>query len=134
MAGFHIGARGKAAGRVVRCSAKRGACKLMGADGEPTPHFSSLAEGEAFLASRDSAQRGGFTGPADSECESAAPGGGVGGGLLSVEAEMVHSCACCDPVDGPHECGECTGDDECNCEDCGCFERNYSQWEDDYWD
>ena len=101
VAGFHIGARGKAAGRVVRCSAKKGACKLMGADGAPTPHFASLAEGEAFLAEQEAAQRGGFTGPADSECESAAPGGGVGGGLLSVEAEMVHSCACCDPVDGP---------------------------------
>ena len=59
--GFHIGARGKAAGRVVRCSAKKGACKLMGADGEPTPHFSSLAEGEAFLAEQESAKRGGFT-------------------------------------------------------------------------
>lgn len=33
----------------------------MGADGEPTPHFGSLAEGEAFLAERDAAQRGGFT-------------------------------------------------------------------------
>lgn len=46
---------------VARCSAKEGACKLMGADGEPTPHFGSLAEGEAFLAERDAAQRGGFT-------------------------------------------------------------------------
>lgn len=61
MAGFHVGVRGKAAGRVVRCSAKAGACKLMGADGAPTPHFGSLAEGEAFLADRDAASRGGFT-------------------------------------------------------------------------
>ena len=61
MAGFHVGVRGKAAGRVVRCSAKAGVCKLMGADGEPTPHFASLAEGEAFLADRDAASRGGFT-------------------------------------------------------------------------
>lgn len=61
MAGFHVGVRGKAAGRVVRCSAKDGACKLMGADGAPTPHFGSLAEGEAFLADRDAASRGGFT-------------------------------------------------------------------------
>ena len=59
--GFHVGVRGKAAGRVVRCSAKAGACKLMGADGRPTPHFASLADGEAFLAERDAAQRGGFT-------------------------------------------------------------------------
>ena len=59
--GFHVGVRGKAAGRVVRCSAKAGACRLVGADGEPTPHFASVAEGEAFLASRDSAARGGFT-------------------------------------------------------------------------
>ena len=61
MAGFHVGVRGKAAGRVVRCSAKAGACKLMGADGAPTPHFASPAEGEAFLADRDAASRGGFT-------------------------------------------------------------------------
>lgn len=59
--GFHVGVRGKAAGRVVRCSAKAGTCKLMGADGAPTPHFGSLAEGEAFLAERDAASRGGFT-------------------------------------------------------------------------
>ena len=61
MAGFHVGVRGKAAGRVVRCSAKAGGCRLVGADGELTPHFSSLAEGEAFLAERDSRARGGFT-------------------------------------------------------------------------
>lgn len=62
MAGFHVGVRGKAAGRVVRCSAKAGACRLVGADGELTPHFASVAEGEAFLAERDAASRGGFTG------------------------------------------------------------------------
>ena len=61
MAGFHVGVRGKAAGRVVRCSAKAGACRLVGADGEPTPHFASLAEGERFLAEQEAAQRGGFT-------------------------------------------------------------------------
>ena len=33
----------------------------MGADGRPTPHFASLADGEVFLAERDAAQRGGFT-------------------------------------------------------------------------
>ena len=33
----------------------------MGADGGPVPHFGSLAEGEAFLADRDAASRGGFT-------------------------------------------------------------------------
>lgn len=33
----------------------------MGVDGAPTPHFGSLAEGEAFLADRDAASRGGFT-------------------------------------------------------------------------
>ena len=33
----------------------------MGADGALTPHFGSLAEGEAFLADRDAASRGGFT-------------------------------------------------------------------------
>lgn len=61
MAGFHVGVRGKAAGRVVRCSAKPGGCRLVGADGGPVPHFASLAEGEAFLADRDAASRGGFT-------------------------------------------------------------------------
>ena len=61
MTGFHVGVRGKAAGRVVRCSAKAGACKLMGADGEPTPHFGSLAEGEAFVAKRLGSECSGFT-------------------------------------------------------------------------
>lgn len=61
MAGFHVGVRGRAAGRVVRCSAKAGACRLVGADGELTPHFASVAEGEAFLAEQEAAQRGGFT-------------------------------------------------------------------------
>ena len=64
MAGFHVGVRGKAAGRVVRCSAKPGGCRLMGADGAPVPHFASVAEGEAFLAEQEAAQRGGFTGVA----------------------------------------------------------------------
>ena len=72
MAGFHVGVRGKAAGRVVRCGAKPGGCRLTGADGEPTPHFSSLAEGEAFLAEQESAQRGGFTaGAGDGEAKTA---------------------------------------------------------------
>ena len=57
MAGFHIGVRGKAAGQIVRCAAREGACKLTGADGEPTPHFSSLADGEAFLAERETLAR-----------------------------------------------------------------------------
>lgn len=71
--GFHVGVRGKAAGRVVRCSAKPGGCRLVGADGEPTPHFSSLSEGEAFLAEREAAQRGGFTaGAGDGEAKTAA--------------------------------------------------------------
>ena len=61
MAGFHVGVRGNAAGRVVRCGAKPGGCRLMGADGAPVPHFASVAEGEAFLAERDAASRGGFT-------------------------------------------------------------------------
>mgnify|MGYP001674636261 FL=1 len=56
-----MGVRGRAAGRVVRCSAKAGACRLTGADGEPTPHFASVSEGERWLAERESAQRGGFT-------------------------------------------------------------------------
>lgn len=73
MAGFHVGVRGKAAGRVVRCSARAGGCRLTGADGEPTPHFSSLAEGEAFLAEQEAAQRGGFTaGAGDGEAKAPA--------------------------------------------------------------
>lgn len=74
MAGFHVGVRGKAAGRVVRCSAKDGSCRLVGADGELTPHFASLAEGEAFLAEQEAAQRGGFT-------ASAVSGGAVAGAV-----------------------------------------------------
>lgn len=73
VAGFHVGVRGNAAGRVVRCSAKKGSCRLVGADGEPTPHFGSVAEGEAFLAERDAVSRGGFTGSATS-------GGGISSG------------------------------------------------------
>ena len=74
VAGFHVGVRGNAAGRVVRCSAKKGSCRLVGADGEPTPHFGSVAEGEAFLAERDAVSRGGFTGSATS-------GGAVSGAV-----------------------------------------------------
>ena len=73
VAGFHVGVRGKAAGRVVRCGAKPGGCRLMGADGEPVPHFASVAEGEAFLAEQEAAQRGGFTaGAGDGEAKTAA--------------------------------------------------------------
>lgn len=61
VAGFHVGVRGKAAGRVVRCGAKPGGCRLVGADGAPTPHFGSLAEGERWLAEQEAASRGGFT-------------------------------------------------------------------------
>lgn len=75
MAGFHVGVSGRAAGRVVRCSAKAGACRLTGADGELTPHFASVAEGEAFLAEQEAAQRGGFT-------ASAASGGAVSSGAV----------------------------------------------------
>ena len=38
----------------------------MGADGGPVPHFASLEEGERWLAEREAAQRGGFTGSAAS--------------------------------------------------------------------
>lgn len=73
VAGFHVGVRGKAAGRLVRCGAKPGGCRLMGADGEPVPHFASLSEGEAFLAEQEAAQRGGFTaGAGDGEAKTAA--------------------------------------------------------------
>lgn len=61
VAGFHVGVRGKAAGRVVRCSAKAGGCRLTGADGVPVPHFASLAEGERWLAEQEAVKRGGFT-------------------------------------------------------------------------
>lgn len=71
---------GKAAGCVVRCSEKAGACRLVGADGEPTPHFGSVAEGEAFLADRDAASRGGFTGSAVSAGGAGVVSGAVGDG------------------------------------------------------
>ena len=76
VAGFHVGVRGNAAGRVVRCGAKPGGCRLTGADGEPTPHFSSLSEGEAFLAEQEAAQRGGFTGSASTDAVSSVVGDG----------------------------------------------------------
>ena len=76
MAGFHIGVRGKAAGQIVRCDAREGACKLTGADGEPTPHFASLADGEAFLAQQENAEKGGFTPAANSNAD--ATGGDTG--------------------------------------------------------
>ena len=69
MAGFHIGVRGKAAGQIVRCTAREGACKLTGADGEPTPHFASLADGEAYLAEQENAEKGGFTPAASSNAD-----------------------------------------------------------------
>ena len=73
MAGFHVGVRGNAAGRVVRCGAKPGGCRLMGADGAPVPHFSSVEDGEAFLAEQEAAQRGGFTaGAGDGEAKAPA--------------------------------------------------------------
>lgn len=79
VAGFHVGVRGKAAGRVVRCSAKKGSCRLVGADGEPTPHFASLADGERFLAEQEAAQRGGFTGSvASTDAVSGVAGDGRG--------------------------------------------------------
>lgn len=62
VAGFHMGVSGQAAGRLVKCVARPGKCALVTADGEPVPHFASVAEGEAFLAERDAASRGGFTG------------------------------------------------------------------------
>ena len=87
MAGFHVGVRGKAAGRVVRCSAKAGGCRLVGADGEPTPHFASLAEGEAFLAEQEAAQRGGFTaGTGDGEAKASALTECEDGSGLAVDA------------------------------------------------
>ena len=76
VAGFHVGVRGNAAGRVVRCGAKPGGCRLTGADGGPTPHFSSLSEGEAFLAEQEAAQRGGFTGSASTDAVSSVVGDG----------------------------------------------------------
>ena len=65
---------------MVRCSAKAGACRLVGADGEPAPHFGSVAEGEAFLADRDAASRGGFTGSAVSAGGAGVVSGAVGDG------------------------------------------------------
>lgn len=62
VAGFHMGVSGQAAGRLVKCVARPGGCRLMGADGAPVPHFASVAEGERWLAEQEAAQRGGFTG------------------------------------------------------------------------
>ena len=104
MAGFHVGVRGKAAGRVVRCSAKAGACKLMSADGAPTPHFSSVAEGEAFLAERDNVDRSGFVSTASgSGAIGASAGDGAGGypsaAALSARQLRGLSAACRDALE-----------------------------------
>lgn len=87
MAGFHIGVRGKAAGQVVRCTAREGACKLTGADGEPTPHFASLADGEAFLAEQENADKGGFTPAASSNAD--VTGGDTGASDASADDETA---------------------------------------------
>lgn len=59
----------------------------MGADGELTPHFASLAEGEAFLAEQESAQRGGFTaGAGDGEAKASALTECEDGSGLAVDA------------------------------------------------
>lgn len=80
MAGFHIGVKGKAAGRVVKCDAKPGGCTLVGADGAHVQHFASLEEGERWLAERDAASRGGFTGSAVSTGGAGVVSGAVGDG------------------------------------------------------
>ena len=57
----------------ARLSCDRVIGRLTGADGEPTPHFASLSEGEAFLSEQEAAQRGGFTaGAGDGEAKTAA--------------------------------------------------------------
>ena len=59
----------------------------MGADGELTPHFASLAEGEAFLAEQESAQHGGFTaGTGDGEAKASALNECGDGSGLAVDA------------------------------------------------
>lgn len=80
VAGFHVGVRVRLL--AVWCGVVRraGACRLVGADGEPTPHFGSVAEGEAFLADRDAASRGGFTGSAVSAGGAGVVSGAVGDG------------------------------------------------------
>ena len=87
MAGFHVGVRGKAAGRVVRCGAKPGGCRLMGADGGPVPHFASVEEGERWLAEQEAVQRGGFTaGDGDGEAKAPALAECGDGSGLAVDA------------------------------------------------
>lgn len=99
VAGFHVGVRGKAAGRVVQCSAKTGACKLMGAGGEQTPHFASLAEGEAFLAERDNIDRSGFVSPTSgSGAIGASVGDGAGGYPTAGELSARQMRALTDPM------------------------------------
>lgn len=97
MAGFHVGVRGNAAGRVVRCGAKPGSCRLVGADGELTPHFGSVAEGEAFLAERDAASRGGFTGSVASAGAGSPASVGDGRGIAWDDAR-----ACVGTVSAPN--------------------------------
>ena len=90
MAGFHIGVRGKAAGQIVRCAAREGACKLTGADGEPTPHFSSLADGEAYLAERENVSKGGFAPAINSKATTSDETAGVNYGKIAADAADIH--------------------------------------------
>lgn len=90
MAGFHIGVHGKAAGQIVRCAAREGACKLTGADGEPTPHFSSLADGEAFLAERENAEKGGFAPAINSKATTSDETAGINYGKIAADAADIH--------------------------------------------
>ena len=82
MACFRIGVRGKAAGRVVACDAKPGGCTLVGADGALVQYFASLGEGGRWLAERDAASRGGFTGSAVSAGGAGVVSGVVGDGRV----------------------------------------------------
>ena len=81
VAGFHMGVSGQAAGRLVKCVARPGKCALVTSDGEPVPHFTSLDEGERWLAEQEAAQRGGFAGGSGDAGEGAreafAPDSGV---------------------------------------------------------
>ena len=76
----------------------------MGADGEPTPHFASLAEGEAFLAERDNVDRSGFVSPTGgSGAIGASVGDGAGGyppaAALSARQLRGVSAACRDALE-----------------------------------
>ena len=62
----------------------------MGADGEPTPHFASLADGEAYLAQQENADKGGFTPATNSEAATSDETADINYEKIAADAADIH--------------------------------------------